>query len=150
MRRAKRACWYEDFRYRLRFEAAARQTLKSLSSTRAGKGATAEIVYVLTVSVPEYAESRTIKIRLANYKKPAFMAVSVDGPTSSPHRYPSGNLCMWYLDDGPELRWQPEEELLGLIQYVRVHLFREAYWRQYEYWPGPEAPHGNVKQEEAA
>jgi hypothetical protein len=150
MRRTNSACWYENFRYRLRFEAFARQAFGSLSCTQTGKGAKAEIVYVLTVSVPEYPESRTIRIRLANHKKPTVVAVSVDGPTSSPHRYTDGSLCMWYPDDGTELKWRPEEELLGLIQYVRVHLFREAYWRQYKYWPGPEAPHGQVKQEEAA
>jgi hypothetical protein len=67
--------------------------------------------------------------------------VTADGPTRSPHRYADGHLCMWYPDDGPELVWQPEEGLLALIQYVRLHLFREAYWRRYHLWPGPEAPH---------
>jgi hypothetical protein len=151
MRRSKpSACWYEDLRYRMRFESPARQTFRSLSCTQTGKGRKAEIIYRLTVSVPEYAQSRRITIRLTNYKRPFLVGVSADGPTNSPHRYSSGHLCIWYPSDGPELKWQPDEGLLGLIQYTRVHLYREAYWRQFGFWPGPEAPHGETKEPEAA
>lgn len=149
MRRAKPAGWYEDFRYRLRFEAPAHRAYPSLRSIRTGNGTSAEIVYTLTVTVPEYLTRRAITIRIADLTRPFLAAVTVDGPTTSPHRYRDGQLCMWHPDDGPELVWQPEEGLLGLIQYVCVHLFRESYWREYAYWPGPEAPHGSELKEAA-
>ena len=141
MRAASPNGWHDDFRYRLRFEASARGAYPSLHSTRTGHASAAEIVYTLTVAVPEYREHRLVRARFANFTRPYLVAVTVDGPTESKHRYEDGSLCMWWPDDGPDLQWQPEEGLLRLIQYVRVHLFREAYWRDYDYWPGPEAPH---------
>ena len=145
MRAASPTGWHDDFRYRLRFEASARSAYPSLHSTRTGHASAAEIVYTLMVAVPEYREHRLVRVRFANLTRPYLVAVTVDGPTESKHRYADGSLCMWSPDDGPGLQWHPEERLLGLIQYVRVHLFREAYWREYDYWPGPEAPHTDTK-----
>jgi hypothetical protein len=67
--------------------------------------------------------------------------VNADGPTESKHRYDGGELCMWYPDDPPELRWarpDPPGELLGLII---LHLVREEWWRWTGEWVGDEAPH---------
>jgi hypothetical protein len=151
MRRANPGGWYDDFRYRIRFEGEARKAFSSMRTSRTGKGIkTGVVVYTLHVTVPEFNEQRLIKIALRNWTRPSVRSVTADGPTDSPHRYSNGSLCMWYPSDGPDLMWQPEEGLLGLIQYARVHLFREAYWRRYGDWPGPEAPHGADEAKEAA
>jgi hypothetical protein len=151
MRRAKPGGWYDDFRYRLQFEREAHKAFPSIRGSRTGRGRkTGAIVYTLTVGVPEFDERRVIKITLGNRTWPTVRLVTADGPPRSPHRYADGHLCMWYPGDGPDGTWQPEEGLLGLIQYARVHLFREAYWRRYDQWPGPEAPHGEDEEKEAA
>jgi len=143
MRRAKPGGWYDDFRYRLRFEGEVRHAYPSIHSSRTGKGKTGAIVYTLTVTVPEFDDRRVIRITLANTRRPWLQLLKADGPTDSPHRYADGHLCMWHPDDGPDLTWQPDDGLLALVQYARVHLFREAYWRRYRVWPGAEAPHGD-------
>jgi hypothetical protein len=143
MRRAKPGGWYDDFRYRIGFEAEARKAFPAMTVSRMGKGRkTGAVVYTLHVRIPEFDELRVITITLRNWTRPSVRSVTADGPTVSPHRYSHGHLCMWHPGDGPELTWQPEEGLLRLIQYAEVHLFREAYWRRYGDWPGPEAPHG--------
>ena len=143
MRRAKPGGWYDDFRYRLRFEGEVRHAYPSIHSSRTGKGKTGAIVYTLTVTVPEFDERRVIRVTLANTRRPWLRLLTADGPTNSPHRYADGHLCMWHPDDGPDLTWQPDDGLVALVQCARVHLFREAYWRRYGAWPGPEAPHGD-------
>jgi len=150
MRRAKPGGWFDDFRYRLRFEGEAHKAFPSLRVSRTGKGRTGAIVYTLQVTVPEFTERRLIRITLWNRSRPTVRSVTADGPTASPHRYSGGRLCMWYPGDGPELTWQPDEGLHALIQYARVHLFQEAYWRRYGEWPGREAPHGENEAKEAA
>jgi hypothetical protein len=114
-----------------------------MNSTRTGKGKTGAIVYTLTVTVPEFDDRRVIRITLANKRRPWLRLLTADGPTDSPHRYADGHLCMWYPKDPPEQVWEPDDGLLALVQCARVHLFREAYWRRYGTWPGPEAPHGD-------
>jgi hypothetical protein len=153
-RRRKPAPWYHDFRTRLRFEVAARREYPSLRDRKAGKGRHAEVVYTVKVTVPEYPVTRTLTIRLANFTEPGFLALSVDGPTGSPHRYGEDRLCMWAPSAPADQRWTPDEGLLALIQYARVHLFREEYWRETGghdsgVWAGEEAPHGDIKEEAA-
>jgi hypothetical protein len=142
MRRAEPGGWYDDFRYRVRFEGAARTAFPSMSASRTGKGRKAgSIVYTLRVPVPESNERRLLKVTLWNGERPTVRSVVADGPAASPHRYDDGALCMWYPKDPPELRWIAEDGLLRLIRCAQVHLFREAFWRRYREWPGPEAPH---------
>lgn len=151
MRRAKPGGWFDDFRYRIHFEGEARKAFPSMQMSRTGKGKkTGVVVYTLHIAVPEFGERRLIKITLGNRTRPTVRSITVDGPTDSPHRYDDGHLCMWYPGDGPELTWQPEEGLRRLIQYAEVHLFREAFWRRYGEWPGPEAPHGEEAKGRAA
>jgi hypothetical protein len=149
MRGAKPGGWYDDFRYRLRFEGEVRHAYPSIHSSRTGKGKTGAIVYTLTVTVPEFEQRRVIRIKLANRRRPRLLLLTANGPTASPHRYADGHLCMWYPRDPPELVWGPEDGLVALVQCARVHLFREAYWRRYRVWPGPEAPHGEGEKEAA-
>ncbi len=148
-RRAEPGGWYEDFRYRLRFEGPARQAYQSLRATRTGKGINTRITYAVSVTVPEYGDQRAVKIRLANYTRRHLVTVTVGGPTESPHRYADGALGMWYPEDGLDRKWQPEEGLLTLIRYGRLHLFQETYWREYGDRPGPEAPHAPQGKEAA-
>jgi hypothetical protein len=151
MRRAKPGGWYDDFRYRLRFERAARTAFPSMSVSRTGKGRkTGSVVYLLHVPVPEFNERRLVRIALWNGRRATVQSVTADGPTKSPHRYSDGTLCMWYPKDGPDQRWVSDDGLLRLIRCAQVHLFKEAYWRRYGEWPGPEAPHESDDVKQAA
>ncbi len=150
MRRAKPGGWYDDFRYRLRFDGNARQAFRSLRVSRTGNGIKGAVVYTLDVTVPEFNQCRKIKITLMNWIRPSVRSVTADGPTSSPHRYDDHTLCIWYPEDGQDLAWQPEEGLLGLIRYAQVHLFKEEFWRRYDEWLGSEAPHAEGEAKEAA
>jgi hypothetical protein len=154
-RRRKRTPWYHDFRKRLRFEAAAKREFgEGVRPEKIGKGWRAEVIYTLKVSVPEYDERRKITIRLANLADPALIDITVDGPTDSPHRRGEKGLCLWRYDAPSENQWTPDEGLLALIQYARLHLFREAYWRETGghnggIWAGEEALHDGPKEEAA-
>jgi hypothetical protein len=79
--------------------------------------------------------------------EPELTRVYADGPDESPHRYapapkdPRSSLCIWYPNDPPERRWVPQDGLLSLIEMTRIHLFKEAFWRETGEWLGEEAPH---------
>jgi hypothetical protein len=57
------------------------------------------------------------------------------------HRYGDGTLCVWERSHPESMRWVWADGLVTLIDAVRVHLFREAYWRETGEWPGPEVVH---------
>jgi hypothetical protein len=99
------------------------------------------------MAVPCY-EPRNVEIRFT-HSSPYDPKVFVDGPRS-PHRYGDGSLCMWYPRDPPEQKWVFEDGLLALLNHIQAHLIREARYREApeEGWPGPEAPHGDGKDEE--
>ncbi|GAA2560731.1 hypothetical protein GCM10010210_38920 [Pseudonocardia hydrocarbonoxydans] len=85
------------------------------------------------------------KVRISFARAGEVPLVNVDGPTESKHRYSGGELCMWYPDDPPELRWarpDPPGELLGMIV---LHLVREEWWRRTGEWVGDEAPHPTTR-----
>jgi hypothetical protein len=67
--------------------------------------------------------------------------ITADGPTDSPHRYPDGELCCWYPKDPAAQRWVWADGLVSLIDQVRVHLLKEAWWRETGEWLGDAAPH---------
>jgi hypothetical protein len=154
-RRPKRTPWFHDFRKRLRFEAAAKAEFgEAIKPQKIGKGWGSEIRYVLKVDVPEYDEERRLTISLRNFAEPSLGEVEVDGSTDSPHRRGERGLCLWRWDASSERQWTADEGLLALIQYCRIHLFQEEYWREtggYEggVWAGEEAPHGDAKDEAA-
>jgi hypothetical protein len=149
MRQRKRQPWYTDIRARLRFEARARSQHRTLTATSTGRGHNAEIVYRLTIDVPEY-EPRKVVIRLRNGFDPCAAQITADGPTDSPHRYSSDGLCIWHPDDSPEQSWTADDGLGELISHVAIHLFKEAYWRETGEWLGPEAPHGHAEDKQSA
>jgi hypothetical protein len=140
MRRRKPQPWFTDIRARVRFERGARLAYPGLRCTATGRSTNARVIYTLTVDVPEY-DRRRVVISLANCSTPTLPDITVDGPTESPHRYSSERLCVEYPDDPPDERWAADDGLLALIDLIRAHLFREAYWRETGIWAGPEAPH---------
>jgi len=109
----------------------------------------ARVAYALTVPVAEF-ESRAVELHFRRTATtPELTRVYADGPTDSPHRYaphpkdPGArpSLCIWYPDDPPEQRWVAADGLLSLIEMTRVHLFKEAYWRETGEWLGEEVSH---------
>ena len=96
------------------------------------------VKYTATVTVPFYEAREVTFFLLPDEREPK---VLVDGPSSSPHRYPDGSLCMWHPSDPAAHRWRPEDGLLDLLDATVDHLFREAWWREHDEWLGPEAPH---------
>ncbi|HWM55525.1 MAG TPA: hypothetical protein VNO20_09075 [Solirubrobacterales bacterium] len=141
--------WYQHFPTRLRFEREARAAYPHISMREVGARKRSEVAYGLKIPVPEY-EDRSIELVFPRMiARPEFTRVYADGPTESPHRYRASerdkqgrsSLCIWDPDDPPELRWVPEDGLLSLIEMTRLHLFKEAYWRETGDWPGAEAPH---------
>lgn len=143
MRKSKQSPWFQDVRRRFRFEAGASESY-SLRGRCTGRKIKDRVIYVVTVPVPEY-ETRKITITLHNSFTPVLEDVKVDGPTDSRHRYSNGSLCMWYPSDPDVLKWVADDGLLNLITHARVHLFKEAWWRETGEWLGAEAPHGPSK-----
>src|SRR4051794_33296539 len=139
MRRSRSMPWFQDVRRRLRFEHSARTAYPGLRSSSTGRGLNASVTYTVTVDVPEY-EPRRLTISISNSFKPILNGVVADGPTDSPHRYPGEQLCMWYPSDPADRRWVAEDGLRTLIEHARIHLFKEAWWRETREWLGPQAP----------
>ena len=135
--------WYgEDFP-RLMFEREASRYFPGLSSATIPSGHDAGRRYRVTISVPHY-EARRVQI-IFRKDSPIIPRVTVDGPVESKHRFPSGELCMWYHGDPVENQWVFEEGLVVLLGHITAHLFREAWWRETGEWPGPEALHSMTK-----
>jgi hypothetical protein len=145
MRRRKRQPWHSDIPARLRFERQARSRHPELTSSTTGRRHGGLVTYQLTVTVPEY-ESRRVTIELVNGYKPYGAKVTVDGLQDSPHRYDDGSLCIWHPRDPDSQRWVGSDGLAALITHVRIHLFKEAYWRETGEWLGPDAPHQAAKE----
>jgi hypothetical protein len=134
--------WYSEDRARLVFEARATEYFPSLRRQAArvpGHG----LSYAVEIDVPCY-DRRRVDISFAASRSAGHPVILADGPTDSPHRYPSFDrrrLCIWYPDDPEELRWVQRDGLLTLLGLTKLHLFREAWWRETGEWPGPQAPH---------
>lgn len=67
--------------------------------------------------------------------------IIASGPRRSRHRfhtYRPTSLCLWYAKDHPAMRWRLQDGLAVLIDLARVHLVREAWWRETGRWDGPE------------
>lgn len=145
------SAWPSTITDRMQFERGARASFPGLRGRRVRRSASVTFRYTLEMDVPFY-EARQVTIDfLVSSGVPR---VYVDGPTSSPHRYDDGSLCMWYPGDAANHRWTFEHGLLDLLDTIRGHLFREAYWREHgerdDAWLGPEVAHGPVAQEEPA
>lgn len=138
--------WYSHFRELVIFERGASDHFQLLKPVNKRSGREVWREYRLTIDVPEY-ESRQVVIKI-NPDRGSAPKVTVDGPTSSPHRYEKddGELCMWYPWDSKERRWLFTDGLLHLLVLIQAHLFREAWWRETGgddngEWLGPEISH---------
>jgi hypothetical protein len=147
MTRRRSATWEQNLPLRLQFEKGAAAAYPTLTSRAVGKRKTARIAYTCTVPVEGY-EPRVIEVRFRRTTSdPETPTIYADGPDDSPHRFapirrdPRSSLCIWHPDDSPDWRWVPRDGLLSLIEMVRIHLFKEAYWREKHVWLGEEAPH---------
>jgi hypothetical protein len=145
----RKPTWEQNQPLKLAFEHQARQVYPGLRITHVGRRKYARTVYGVNVPVAEY-ESRAIEMHFRRIgREPWVTRIYADGPTDSPHRYKPHtkdplrrpSLCIWYPDDSPSLRWVPKDGLLSLIEMTRVHLFKEAYWRETGEWLGEEVPH---------
>lgn len=97
-------------------------------------------VYGLVLDVPFY-EARTATVHVNGFARVENAAVTVDGPTESPHRYEGGFLCMWEPSDPPDMKWLATDGMVALLDHVTLHPFREAWWRETGTWPGAAASH---------
>lgn len=109
-------------------------------------GGKSGLCYCVSIDVPCY-EPRSVRIFFAADRAADFPIILADGPTASPHRYPDFGrqlLCVWHPDDTRESRWTMQDGLPSLLALIRLHLFREAWWRDTggAEWLGPEAGHG--------
>lgn len=145
----RRPSWEQNYGLLLRFERDAYLAYPSLRRSSTGARRYARVVYRLVVPVEHYAP-RMIEIHLRRTSpEPALTRVYSDGPTESPHRYSPHHkdpqkrpsLCIWYPDDPPDQRWTPRDGLLTMIEMTRVHLFKEAWYRETGEWLGEEVPH---------
>lgn len=146
---ARRPSWEQNYAVRLRFERAAQAAYPSLVRTTTGHRKYARVVYRALVPVQGY-ESRTIEMHFRRTTPaPILSDVYADGPTESPHRFSPHRkdplqrpaLCIWYPDDPPERKWMPGDGLLTLIEMARMHLFKEAWYRETGEWLGEEVSH---------
>lgn len=144
-----RPSWEQNYGLRLRFERAAYTAYPLMGHSTTGHRKYARVVYRLLVPVYAY-EPRTIEMHFRRTSpQPALTHVYADGSAHSPHRFSPHKkdrlrrpaLCIWHPDDTDEKRWVPRDGLLTLIEMTRVHLFKEAYYRETGEWLGEEAPH---------
>lgn len=134
--------WHGDERQRLLFEARSRGYFPGLRGFRDpdGRGGWG---YVVTIDVPHYETRRVVIVFKNGSRVPHVWA---DGPEESPHRYSDNGLCMWYPDDSREMKWRFEDGLHSLLALIAAHLFMEAWWRENDFWLGPEVGHAQQLQ----
>lgn len=64
-------------------------------------------------------------------------------PKDAPHRYPDGNLCLYWPD---EWRWTPRESIAKtLLPWTALWLYYYEIWLFCGKWLGPSSPHGLPK-----
>jgi hypothetical protein len=138
----QRGPWYGDFRRRLAFERDASKLPGYRGALDRQPGHTGYRM-TLTIDVPHY-EARTVKVvfRSRTPEHPSVYVLDDEGENPSPHRYDDGALCMWHPKAHPSQRWVFADGLMALVAQVALHLFMEAWWREFGYWLGDEAPHG--------
>ena len=130
--------WPDRLVDRLHFERGARSAYTALHGEAAGHAVDGGFRYSAIVEIPFY-EARRVTIIF--HKRSLSPLVFADGPSESPHRFDNGALCMWHPDDSSSMRWRFKNGLLDLLDAIRAHLFREAWWREHGEWLGPEVPH---------
>ena len=99
------------------------------------------LVYRGEVSLDPLPNTRRVAIVFNGSPSRSRPVVMADGPRTRRHRFtayrPLG-LCLWYAHDDPAMQWRLEHGLVALIDITRLHLLREARFRQTGRWRGPE------------
>lgn len=132
---------------RMRFERGVHALHPDLVRRTVGRSRKAAVSYRLSVEIPDYDDREIELLFSRTTPQPVLRGVYADGPDHSPHRWPSRRhrghrrLCMWHPDDPPEQQWNARFGLLSLITVSRIHLYKEAHWRETGDWLGPEVPH---------
>lgn len=132
--------WYGIPRERILFERGFQKLYPMTEIRTSGHRASALRSYEFLLPVPRF-DPREVDIRFAGPQTHPSPQVFVDGPTESPHRFDDGSLCMWFRRDPSALVWLPFDGLVRLLDHVRLHLIKEAVWRETGRWMGPELGH---------
>lgn len=134
--------WLEDPQRRAQLESCARRQLADLVYRRRQSQRGPVDIWRAHVEPNSY-QRRLVTVEFLRLL-PRYPKVFADGPTTSPHRYPTRgrtHLCLWYPDDPPEWKWTADQGLLALFGTAAHHLFKEGWWRETGEWLGHEAPH---------
>ena len=132
--------WFGDERARLTFEGSVKKAYPLIGEGRPGFRLNKEYQYKLPLGIDPF-QQRVVTITFPKTSYPKSPKVIVDGPVDSPHRYSEGHLCLWYPGDEKTARWTHSDGLVVLIDLIRLHLIREAWWRESGEWAGPEILH---------
>ncbi len=134
--------WLEDQQWRARLHTHARRQLPDLTY-RHRQSRNGPLDTWRAHVEPTGYEARLVTIEFLR-RRPGSPSVFADGPTSSPHRYPTRrgtHLCLWFPHDPPQRIWTVDKGLLALFGIAAHHLFKEGWWRETGQWLGQEAPH---------
>jgi hypothetical protein len=137
--------WWSRFRDRVTFDAEARHEHPDLRASKHSGTRDRGLRYCLQLEVPHYQTVVDVEI-LFRVRDEWYPRVRVTPSDYSPHRFSDGSLCIWHRrDPNRERTWVVADGLLALIDLIRVHLFKEAWWREYGEWLGPQVSHGSSK-----
>ncbi len=111
--------------------------------------ATAEIDFVtFELRLKPYTELvhdgyGTETVRISVFRNGNILAIPIGPDRRWKHRFPEPfrQLCLWYPNDPPMLRWNWSEGLVDYVAIVHRHLLGEEFWRRTGDWPGEDAPH---------
>lgn len=93
------------------------------------------------VDVPTLPKRRNVAVCFRGPPSRVRPVVMVSGPTHSRHRfvdYRPTSLCLYFGPDPQSMKWNINDGLVGLVDLIRQHLFKEEWWRATRQWSGPE------------
>jgi hypothetical protein len=99
------------------------------------------LVFRGELDVPTLPKRRRVAISFPGKPSTERPVVMVSGPRLSRHRFVQfrpTSLCLYYGPDPSLMKWDLNDGLVGLIDLIRQHLFKEEWWRATGRWPGPE------------
>jgi len=137
--RKRRQFWFDDFRFRLKFERGIRRggiyfVDEYLRDPR-------RLRYRFDIEVPVYDDRRRVAVEFPLPNGPANPIVHLDGPPCLRQRWDQdGSLCMWLESDPPTAKWVPGDGLLKLVAHIEEHAFCEQECRLGKPWPKEESP----------
>jgi hypothetical protein len=109
----------------------------SWEGTRVGRA----LVLRGQVDVPTLPKRRNVAICFPGPPSRVRPVIMVSGPRKSRHRfvqYRPTSLCLYFGPDPQSMKWNINDGLVGLIDLIRQHLFKEEWWRATTQWPGAE------------